>query len=328
MRYSAAPLAGLGATLLAGVARAQYQPGAVFDALNFYDEFNFYSGPDPTNGFVQYVDQVTANNEGLAGTADGAIFMGVDTVTVGPPNGRKSVRLESKQAFTHGLFIADIAHMPGSICGAWPAFWMFGPEWPTSGEIDILEGVNTQDKNSVTLHTGPGLIIDNVGTQETTTLVGTDCNENNANTGCSQATGDNQNYGDGFNAIGGGVYATEWVSDHISVWFFPRSGIPQDITDGVPNPAGWGLPIAKFNGAIDQYFQNNNLIFDTTFCGDWAGQVFMDNPECAALAGSCQDYVSNNPEAFKEAYWTVNSVKVFQLPNATSKRTSPEYLFN
>lgn len=32
-----------------------------------------------------------------------------------------------------GVFIADIAHMPGGACGSWPAFWMFGPNWPNSG---------------------------------------------------------------------------------------------------------------------------------------------------------------------------------------------------
>jgi hypothetical protein len=35
--------------------------------------------------------------------------------------GRNSVRLVSKKSWTHGLFIADIAHMPGGICGTWPA---------------------------------------------------------------------------------------------------------------------------------------------------------------------------------------------------------------
>lgn len=35
--------------------------------------------------------------------------------------GRESVRISTKKTFTHGLFIADIAHMPGTICGTWPA---------------------------------------------------------------------------------------------------------------------------------------------------------------------------------------------------------------
>lgn len=35
--------------------------------------------------------------------------------------GRPSVRLTSHDVFTHGLFIADIYHMPASTCGTWPA---------------------------------------------------------------------------------------------------------------------------------------------------------------------------------------------------------------
>lgn len=35
--------------------------------------------------------------------------------------GRPSVRIASKRAFTHGLFIGDFEHIPAGICGTWPA---------------------------------------------------------------------------------------------------------------------------------------------------------------------------------------------------------------
>lgn len=48
--------------------------------------------------------------------------MGVDYTTVldnqWRDGGRESVRISSKKTFTHGLFIADVKHMPGNICGA------------------------------------------------------------------------------------------------------------------------------------------------------------------------------------------------------------------
>lgn len=49
--------------------------------------------------------------------------MGVDHATILPTNGRgrSSVRISSQKSWTHGLFIGDLAHMPGSICGTWPA---------------------------------------------------------------------------------------------------------------------------------------------------------------------------------------------------------------
>jgi hypothetical protein len=58
-------------------------------------------------------------------------------------------------------------------------------------------------------------------------------------------------FGAGFNAIGGGVCATEWTSTLISVYFFPRNAIPADITSGNPDPSGWGpggVPQGMFSG--------------------------------------------------------------------------------
>jgi hypothetical protein len=295
---------------------SQYSIKTTYDSSNFFEAFEFFNEKDPTNGFVDYVDADAANSEGLAGYVDGAVYMGVDYQTKNPSNGRRSVRVTSHDAFTHGLFIADIAHMPGSIPGVWPAYWMFGPNWPTSGEIDILEGVSTQTENKISLHTGPGCRITNDGTTQGTTLESENCDSAGASAGCGQNTSDNQNYGDGFNDIGGGVYATEWTSDHIAVWFFHRGRIPQDIQSGNPTPSSWGLPAAKFNGGqgcnIDDHFKENNIVFDTTFCGDWAGSpdVWGKNPETSSL-GDCENYVANNPADFKNAYWLVNSIKVY-----------------
>lgn len=327
MRTSLVALAST--ALLQRTAHAQYSLDIAYDASNFFETWDFFNEEDPTHGFVEYVDAKTANNEGLAGFVDGTIYMGVDYETMNPQNGRKSVRLTSQKAFNHGLFIADFAHMPGSIPGAWPAFWMFGPDWPNSGEIDIIEGVNTQTENIVTLHTGPGCSISNEGSLQSSRLKQPNCNANGGYDGCGQSTSDNQNYGDGFNDIGGGVYATEWTSDHIAVWFFHRDRIPENVKSDNPDPSLWGTPLARFVGSncnFDDHFHDNNLVFDTTFCGDWAGAqaVWDGNPETSALGVSCQDYVANNPGAYKEAYWIVNSIRVFQKPGTTNQDVIPK----
>ena len=320
----------LGLSALFGAANAQYHLTTTYDQSNFFDSFNFYNSADPTRGYVNYVDRETANRESLAGFVDGAVYMGVDYKGTPGSEGRKSIRVESYQQFTQGLFIADIAHMPSSTCGSWPAFWAFGPNWPNSGEIDILEGVNTQTQGIITLHTGEGCQMSNEGSLSTTSLKETNCNAGNGNLGCGQDTSDNQNYGDGFNAIGGGVYAMEWTSDHIAVWFFPRGQIPQDITSEAPNPSGWSTPTARFAGGsgcnIDSHFMNHNLVFDTTFCGDWAGSpdVWNSNAECSALASTCQEYVQNNPGAFAEAYWLINSVKVYNQAPTSKRELKPQ----
>jgi hypothetical protein len=44
---------------------------------------------------------------------------------------------------------------PASGLGYWPAFWMLGPgQWPATGEIDILEDVNSLSDRSGTVHCG------------------------------------------------------------------------------------------------------------------------------------------------------------------------------
>ena len=79
--------------------------------------------PDPTHGYVNYLNQGDAQNQGLYQIRGNQVYIGVDHSTVLNPSGtgRNSVRLMSNQAFTHGLFIVDLAHMPTSTCGSWPA---------------------------------------------------------------------------------------------------------------------------------------------------------------------------------------------------------------
>jgi len=71
-----------------------------------------------------YQDHDAAAYNGLISTRpNGPAYMGVDHVTGLQVSGigRKSVRITTKKYWTHGLFISDIAHMPGGVCGTWPA---------------------------------------------------------------------------------------------------------------------------------------------------------------------------------------------------------------
>jgi len=201
-------------------------------------------------------------------------------------------------------------------CGVWPAFWMFGPNWPLSGEIDIIEGVNNQATNQITLHTAPGCTIANPNSQFGTNTLSNNCNAGSAFEGCSVSTGNPTNFGAGFNSVGGGTYAMQWASSGIYVWFWQRGQVPGDILADEPNTWGWGQPLATFEGAgsgcdFNQMFKSQNLVFDTTFCGAWAGQAWSGS-QCAGLAPTCEDYVALNPGAFTEAFWAIESVKVYQ----------------
>lgn len=311
----AAPSHGSHHSFHARASAPSYTLRDAYTPSNFFSSFDFATGPDPTHGFVNYLSSSAAHASNLTSTTNNQILLHVDHTNIASSSGRPSLRLTSKTAYTHGLFIADIAHMPASTCGSWPAFWLFGADWPNSGEIDIIEGVNGQSTNAMTLHTGPGCVVDNLGSLPGTRTVGADCNANSGYDGCSVATQDERGYGTGFNAVGGGVYAMQWESSGVYVWFFPRGAVPKDITDGRPVTANWGLPVAAFNGGdgcdVDAHLGDMNIVFSTTFCGDWAGGAWASG-SCKGL-GSCEAWVANNPSAFVDSYWLINSLKVYQL---------------
>ncbi|EGS17969.1 endo-1,3(4)-beta-glucanase-like protein [Thermochaetoides thermophila DSM 1495] len=308
---------------------ATYRLLDLYNSTNFFSSFTFFTSPDPTHGFVTYLSATEASARALAGYSQDGIYLGVDytNVTNSTTGGRASVRVTSQKSYTRGLLLADITHMPTTLeaysgCGLWPAYWTFGPDWPNSGEIDILEGVNSADTNSVTLHTSKGCTISNSGSLSGTTLVRADCT---GSEGCSQQTSLDGTYGRGFNDAGGGVYAVEWTEEFIKVWFFPRD---HDLTPSLtgnppeeaPDPEEFGTPLAAFvtdtsssaNCSIESHFKEHQIVFDTTFCGDWAGEAWGDDEACSGLAEKCEDFVGEVPEAFEEAYWIVMSVSVWE----------------
>jgi hypothetical protein len=378
MRTSLLPTTVL-ATILPALAAAQssdtYHLTEDLSYTNFFPAFNFFSGPDPTNGFVQFQNATSAIAHNLIGYLPDtqSVFLGVDHTTK-DPNGRSSVRLESKKGWNTGLLVADIRHMPASACGSWPAYWLVGSDaelngnitWPDAGEVDILEGVNDDTKNSVTLHSTAGCVVDNAtsgagaGTGSdgaalafsghlTTDNCDVAAPGQGGNVGCSIAAPSTAppfdsyskrsssssshafpSYGTPFNAARGGIYALELTPLAISVWFIPRTSplhstlfpTPADSTFQLTtlSPSSFGTPIARFAGPscdIAQKFRNLKIVFDTTFCGAWAGGVW-ESGGCAKKTGvaKCQDYVRDHPEAFRDAYWEIAGLKWFQKEDA------------
>jgi hypothetical protein len=169
----------------------------------------------------------------------------------------------------------------------------------------------------MTLHTGPGCQIGSDTSAFTGSVTTGNCDVNasnqSKNAGCSIEHPSKKSYGAGLNQNGGGVYAMQWNAEAISVYFFPRDAIPADVLGDNPSPASWGKPAAKFAGAcdIEEKFAEQQIIIDTTFCGAWAGFVWEDS-SCSKKAKTCEEYVRDNPEAFAEAYWEINGLKVYQ----------------
>ncbi|KIY71643.1 glycoside hydrolase family 16 protein [Cylindrobasidium torrendii FP15055 ss-10] len=289
-----------------------------FDGTNFFDQMAFYSGKDPTNGMVNYVNVSAAWDKGLVGYGDnGEVLMkGDNTTWLAEGAYRDSVRVSSYAQYNTGLFILDLNHAPWG-CGIWPAFWTLGSgTWPDTGEIDIIEGVHDNEHNQVAWHTKQGCYLNPNASFSGTVVSGdagnhTDCDGNaNDNSGCAITQWSRASYGPYFDLQGGGVFAMKWDENGVSVHSFYRAAIPSDINDGSPTPSGWGVPEAFLSPeSCDpiKYFVNHSVIFDITFCGDWAGNSYA-NTNCP---GTCSQRIMD-PANFENASWSINSLKVYR----------------
>ncbi|CAE6458931.1 unnamed protein product [Rhizoctonia solani] len=289
---------------------------------SFFDAWEFWAYPDPTNGAVDYQSLEGSASAGLHEiNSDGNAIMRVETTQQVSGN-RKSVRLHSRTTYNGALVILDAVHMPYG-CGTWPAFWSNGPNWPNGGEIDIVEGVNDYQTNQASLHTKSGCTIPEQYGSSGTLAASLNCAaDETGNQGCGQLNSKPNNYGKAFNDNGGGVYAMKWDRSGISIYFFPRDEIPSDIDNEAPRPDTWGTPVGNWpaqNCDPFEFMTNHIMIFDTTLCGDWAGNAWQSSgiagqtQTCAAKTGynTCLEYIRNEGANLKDAYWEVKSVKVY-----------------
>jgi len=330
-----------------------------YSGQTFFDSFDFYSKPDPASSFVQYVDIHTANDSAFAGfvdyvytddmnqtrSVDKLVYLGVD-FTTNTTSGRESVRMEASETFNHSLIVADIYHMPGG-CGVWPAFWLLGTglPWPQAGEIDVLEGINDQALNRMSLHTDKQLVLDNnthagltvsrpgCDLRQQGQTLSSDCNVGTSGgTGCSimGVNATSQGFGSRFNAVHGGYLVTEFTNEWIKIWQMDRSTGDVVFSNNVQTNLGigrmrsWGPPTALFsrNGTnLSSYFMNLQMIFNTAFCGPWIDGTWSSSA-CTSLAPTCQEYVASNPSAFVDAYWLIKGVYVYQTNSNSTDQSS------
>ncbi|KAI9442643.1 glycoside hydrolase family 16 protein [Lactarius indigo] len=275
---------------------------------------------DPTHGRVNYVSQAEAQGKNLAYGAWTATGRSSCVRTTGPSSttppraGRDSVRISSQNAYDEAIFVLDLKHMPAG-CSTWPAFWTLSKGcnpayYPKLHECPPIYGANRRL-------------------------------ERPAETNCDTAA--NFNAGCGFNSAGGGYFVMYKGRESVKVWFYPRAGyVPSVIRDGAQRgrpvypDLTWGFPAANFpfdsrHCNYDQHFDAHQIVFDLTFCvgvlsthilflpvadtsiftkGDWAGSanVWLTS---GCGSGTCPDFVDKNPGAFGEAYWAINSLRVY-----------------
>ena len=195
--------------------------------------------------------------------------------------------------------------------------WLADPsEWPTNGEIDVMEAVNTATTgNQMTLHTRDGCKM-NVKRKEQGKSLTTNCfNGTDDNAGCG-VQGSPPTFGEEFNNNGGGIYALEYRDAGIRMWFFDRKSIPSDLsqngTASSPDVSAWGEALADFPSTdcdISSHFKNQSIIANIDICGPWAGQpkYYTQQANCP---GQCTDYIANAD--MSNAFWQFNSFRVYQ----------------
>ncbi|KAH9967266.1 glycoside hydrolase family 16 protein [Russula dissimulans] len=300
----------------------QYNLVHQYSGYDFLDEslWTYFSGHDPTRGNVTYVPRATAVKEGLAYVQNGVAFFSVDSksdIPLSKPNKhRASVRITSTASIAQGLLIADFLLMPHG-CAVWPAFWLDGFHWPYDGEIDIVEGINKQESNQISFHAGPhsGCLIDphppTVGGAKP--FLGRLSNPNcessaKSDTGCGWSDSNPNSYGYNFNKNGGGVFALEWRTSGIKVWFFERKGIPQDILSGHLDPDSWPIPSAFLSNTecnIQKNFNAQKIILDISL-GGWANTGLGQKP----CTKSLNEYLGDGA-TFRNAKWGINFIKYY-----------------
>ncbi|KAI0699209.1 concanavalin A-like lectin/glucanase domain-containing protein [Cytidiella melzeri] len=304
------------------LAHAQYAMVKEYIGEHFFDDWNFYGKTDDlTNGNVFYLSSSQASQANLATVNDaGNAIMRVDnTTTLSFGDNRNSIRIASKSKYTVGsLWVADILHIPYG-CSVWPAWWSSAPNWPDGGEIDTLEGVNLANMAHMGLHTATGCTLTNASVQQTSTLINsTDCSVTaNNNEGCIVTNPNTTSYGPGFASTGGGVFVTEFAEKGISIWYFPRSLIPTSLqgNQSTIDTSTLGVPVANWPSSgcnVNEFFEPQELVFDITLCGDYAGNQATFLQTCSGIC--YDDWVLGPPSNFDTAYFEVQHVRVYGVP--------------
>ncbi|KIY48424.1 glycoside hydrolase family 16 protein [Fistulina hepatica ATCC 64428] len=310
-----------------------------YSGVSFFDRWDFYGNYDNlTSGDVWYLDRDDAYSQGLAYVnSAGNVIMKVDDMhSIAFGQMRNSVRITSQDTYAVGsLWIVDVVHVPYG-CSVWGAWWTKGPTWPDDGEIDIFETINLMTYDQYALHTTSGCT-HHTSSNQLGTSEEVDCSQAS---GCTVIENKENSAYTGFVEAGGGVWAVQFDVAGIFIWFWSvrfsrsytstiwitkhlqRPDVPLSVTNSTSTSAitdltQWGPPSASYLADtcnITEYFTPQNLIFDITLCGTWAGLEEVYYPSCgsAGPTGLCyNDMVVGSGLKFSEAYFEIKYLRAY-----------------
>lgn len=189
------------------------------------------------NNELQYYTNFTSN----ADVSDGTLKIIARQQSLGGRNYTSArIRTMGMHDFLYGKFEARMK-IP-STTGIWPAFWMLPTNspyggWASSGEIDIMESVNTATSMHGTIHYG-------------------------ANWPANQSNGgtfnDGTNFNDDFH-----IFAIEWEADQIR-WYIDGVQYHSVNSNQWYSSAATGNPRAPFDSEF-------HLLLNIAVGGDWPG---------------------------------------------------------
>ena len=262
-----------------------------------------------------------------------------------------SIRLTSTKSFKNDkqhVFVLK-AKLPYGR-SLWPAWWLTGTDsgdqstlntkWPTNGEIDIIELVNEQNQFKNVLHMCKKCnsrwkkgLNDKWGKSK-------DC-EGEFNSGCFEGTETPLKDPSGVFACWWNPETKDATIDDNKVtilgsiqfyyWEYDKGDFDGGPMSSNPNPTTWDKDMmagveywkTKGEGGSDDktadcdkatcQFNDMKMIFNTTVCGDWAGNIFDPDDAGDNSVKKCLDYIntSDGSTAIQKQKWDISYIAAF-----------------
>lgn len=282
----------------------------------FFDDFDFVSEPwvpGLVGGAMTYVGRQEALADGLAEAHETHAILRAGRISRVPdPPKRRSLRLRTRKAWTHGLSALRYSHLPRGV-GVWPAYFTMqgNGTWPSGGEMDLAELLPSVlgARALTSLHASKRCRLDRREVDRCRRFVpgqGLDCTTDYARGKLGCASNGRGNLAGTIDQPG--VLVHEWTAEWIKVFFFPEAEIPADLRADRPEPSTWDdhvvawYPFAASERrspgscpAAASLLAPQSLVFVLQLCGDGGFSSFPLRDLPRMILGRCWPSTYSTP---------------------------------